>query len=393
MDQKNIVLGVSGGIAVYKAVELLRLLTKAGASVRVMLTENAGRFVGPMTFAALSGQPVVSSLFEKDEASIRHIDWAEAADGVVVAPATANFIGKLAGGIADDALSTFMMAVTCPVLICPSMNTHMYQSPAVTRNLKILKGDGYTLLDPGAGDLACGTTGPGRLPEPADIVNSLKTLLTPKDLSGQKVLVTAGPTREPIDPVRYISNPSSGKMGYAVALAAAQRGAEVTLVSGPTGLDDPAGVEMIRVETAAQMAKAVLSYFDGVDMVIKAAAVSDYTPLTTVKHKIKKSKAKIDLQLKKTQDILKSLGAKKQKQVLVGFAAETKELAKNAKQKLDQKNLDLIVANLVGKIDSGFNTDTNKVTLFFRDGKKQALPLMTKQALANRILDFAKDLG
>jgi phosphopantothenoylcysteine decarboxylase / phosphopantothenate---cysteine ligase len=390
LDQKNVVLGVSGGIAVYKSVELLRLLTKAGAAVRVVMTANAIRFVGPLTFEALSGQPVCRSLFGNEDASIKHIDWAQAADAVVVAPATANFIGKLANGIADDALSTFMMAVTCPVLVCPSMNTNMYKSPAVTRNLETLKNDGHKVIEPDAGDLACGTVGPGRLPEPVDILNKLIDFMTPKDLKGKKILLTAGPTREPLDPVRFISNPSSGKMGYAIATAAARRGAVVTLVSGPTNLADLALVEMVRVETATEMAEAVLARFDDTDIVIKTAAVSDYRPFAKAAHKIKKRRAKMVLNLEKTVDILKTLGAKKNKQILVGFAAETKDLAQNAQKKLKAKNLDLIVANIVGKTDSGFNADTNKVTLFFCDGTKKSLPLMAKQVLAEQILNCAK---
>lgn len=391
---KNIILGVSGGIAAYKSVELLRLLIKAEAQVRVVMTENAGWFVGPLTFKALSGKPVCMGLFENQEdASIRHIDWAQEADAVVIAPATANMIGKLANGIADDALSTLMMATTCPVCVCPSMNTHMYESKPVQRNLEILKEDGVLIIEPDAGELACGTTGPGRLPEPVEIFEQMRSHLTEKDLAGRHILVTAGPTREPIDPVRYISNPSSGKMGYAVARAARDRGAGVVLVSGPSGLADPSHVEVIRVNTAAEMADQVFERFDRCDVVIKTAAVSDYRPSDTAEHKIKKIEDETTVTLHKTQDILKELGARKKNQILIGFAAESQDLEKNASQKLEAKNLDMIVGNLINSPASGFCSDTNRVTLFFRDGTREKMPEMTKDDVAHLILDRLMDLG
>ena len=388
IDSKNIVLGVSGGIAAYKSVELLRLFVKEGANVRVIMTRNAQKFVGALTFEALSGQAVCSDLFEKgDDASIRHISWAEQADIAVIAPATANIIGKLANGIADDALSTFMMAVTCPIILCPSMNTHMFESNAVQRNLEILRSDGYFIIDPESGSLACGTTGPGRLPEPHDILDRTVFYLTPKDLKDKKILVTAGPTREPIDPVRFVSNPSSGRMGFAVAKAAEYRGAKVTLITGPTNLLDPNNVAVTRVNTAKEMALAVFDNMEHYDIIIKTAAVSDYRPKGLAEQKLKKDKDELVLSLERTQDILKEIGRNKKEQILVGFAAETEHLERNAEQKLTEKNLDIIVGNIVGQPDSGFGADTNKVTLFYKDGTKENLPKMTKDDVADLLLD------
>ncbi|MEW6671057.1 MAG: bifunctional phosphopantothenoylcysteine decarboxylase/phosphopantothenate--cysteine ligase CoaBC [Thermodesulfobacteriota bacterium] len=392
IKNKMIILGVSGGIAAYKSVELLRLLTGAGAAVRVVMTRNAQWFVGPLTFKTLSGQPVCTDLFDGGgDASIRHIDWAREADAVVIAPATANIIAKLANGIADDALSTLMLAVTAPVFVCPSMNTHMYESRPVQTNLERLTGMGYTIMEPSSGQLACGTTGPGRLPDPELILDRLISGLTPKDFQGKRVLVTAGPTHEAMDPVRFISNPSSGKMGYAVARAAEQRGAEVTLVSGPSHLPDPPGIATVRVRSAAQMAAAVFERSDRMDIVVKAAAVSDYRPLETAASKIKKDKEELQLTLKKNQDILGALGKRKKKQVLIGFAAETEDLKKNAAKKLKEKNCDIIVGNLVGKPDSGFASDTNQVTLFFKDGSAEALDVMEKESVAGILLDRIKE--
>ena len=388
IDGKNIVLGVSGGIAAYKGVELLRLFVKEGANIRVIMTKYAQAFVGALTFKALSGQAVCTDLFEKsDDASIRHIDWAEQADAVVIAPATANIIGKLANGIADDALSTFMMVVTCPVVLCPSMNTHMFESNAVQRNLEMLRSDGYFVVDPESGSLACGTTGPGRLPEPRDILDRTLFYLTPKDLKDKKILVTAGPTREPVDPVRFVSNPSSGKMGFAIARAAEYRGAKVTLVTGPTPLLDPNNVAVIRVNTAKEMAHAVFENVADSDIIIKAAAVSDYRPKDRAEQKLKKEKNELVLSLERTQDILKEIGRNKKGQILVGFAAETEHLEQHAEQKLAEKNLDIIVGNVVGHPDSGFNADTNTVTLFYKDGTKENLPKMPKDDVANILLD------
>jgi len=390
---KNIVLGVSGGIAAYKSAELLRLIKKQDANTRVIMTKNASAFVGALTFEALSGNPVCTDLFEKGgNSSIRHIEWAKEADAVVVAPATANIIGKLAGGIADDALSTFFLAVTCPVMICPSMNTNMYEKISVRRNLDILKKDGYFIVEPSEGELACGTTGHGRLPDPEEILDRLMYCLAPKDFKGKRVLVTAGPTREHIDPVRYISNPSSGKMGYAVARAAEHRGADVILVSGPASLKVPVNVEIIRAGSAKEMAAAVFDNMKKADIIIKTAAVSDYRPSVTAKQKMKKGEGEMTLLLQKTEDILLELGKKKKNKILVGFAAETDNLEKNAKEKLERKNLDIIAGNLLDGESSGFGTDTNKVILFFRNGDKERLPLMDKESVAHILLDRILEL-
>ncbi len=388
LEGKNIVLGVCGGIAAYKSVELLRLLVKLGGDLRVIMTANARNFVGPMTFEALSRKKVCYDLFsDNEEGTIGHIQWAQEADAVIVAPATANFLAKLACGIADDALSTFMLAVTCPVIICPSMNTDMFNSRPVQRNLDVIKKDGHLVVEPQAGELACGTTGPGRLPEPRFIVDYLVGVMSPKDFRGKNILVTAGPTREAIDPVRYISNPSTGKMGFAIARAAEQRGANVMLVTGPTELPPPANVRITRVETAAQMAEAVLDFMEHADIIIKTAAVSDYRPCSVSERKLKKNERNLDLTLERTDDILREVGRRKAGQVLVGFAAETHDLESYALQKLKEKNLDLIVANRIGPADSGFASDTNKAVLFFRDGKKENLELMSKDKMAHLLLD------
>ena len=393
IEGKRVLLGVSGGIAAYKAAEVLRGLKKLGAQVRVVMTENASRFVGPLTFQALSGLPVCKGLFdESDDASIRHIDWAQEADVVVIAPATANIVGKMANGIADDALSTFVMAATAPKIVCPAMNTHMYENRAVQRNLDVLESDGCYILEPGAGELACGTVGPGRLPDPGLIVDRIVSVLTPKDLANKKVLVTAGPTREPLDPVRFVSNPSSGKMGYAIAAAAEHRGAEVVLVSGPTELPDPVNVNVMRVQTAEEMAFAVFSQAEDADVVIKSAAVSDYRPKKVSPHKVKKEEGDLAVEFERTRDILKTLGCEKKGQILVGFAAETRELGKYAAKKMSEKNLDLIVGNIVGQPGCGFGSDSNQVTIFHRNGKDEQLPSMKKDAVAHAILDRVAEM-
>lgn len=389
LSGRRILLGVSGGIAAYKSVELLRLLQKSGADVRVAMTESAQKFVGRITFEAISGHPVFERMFD-DAAGheIRHINWAKDADAVVIAPATANIIGKIACGIADDALSTLMMAVTAPRLVCPAMNTHMFENRAVQRNLETLEKDGISVVAPGYGELACKTTGPGRLADPQEIAWRLVDVFTAKDLAGKRVVVSAGPTRESIDPVRYISNPSSGKMGYAVAQAAALRGGDVVLVSGPAVLADPLGVRVRRVSTAHEMAEAVLEECDSADIVVKAAAVSDYRPTAASAHKVKKEKDHLVLELEKTTDILAELGRRKTPgQILVGFAAETRELEKYAIEKMKKKNLDMIAANLVGGKDAGFDADTNTLRLFFPDGRNEKLPMMDKFTAATIILD------
>ncbi len=394
LKNKQIVLGVCGGIAAYKSVELLRRLVKAGARVRVIMTSSATRFVAPMTFEVLSENPVCTDLFEeKNDTAIRHIAWAEDAQAVVIAPATANVVAKMANGIADDALSTFMLAATCPVMVCPSMNSNMFEHPATRRNLARLADDGCTILAPGEGELACKTVGSGRLPEPVEIVDRLTALLTPDDLAGKNILITAGPTREAIDPVRFVSNPSSGKMGYAIARAAENRGARVVLVSGPVAIEPPVNVETISVMTAEEMATAVFDRLDQAHVVIKVAAVSDYRPATVMPQKMKKGEEAITLALERTTDILKTIGRKKKPgQILVGFAAETRDMEAYARKKVAEKNLDMIAANLIGPPDSGFAADTNRMTLFFKDGSQKPLEVMRKDQVAHLILDEVVEL-
>jgi len=396
INGKQIILGVCGGIAAYKSVELLRLLVKQGARVRVIMTENARDFVGPLTFEALSGEAVCTSLFDdRADGAIRHIEWARQADAVIIAPATANILGKLAAGIADDALSTFMLAVTSPRMLCPSMNSAMYENRAVQRNLDILEQDGYVIVEPGTGELACGTSGVGRMPDPEILFDRLCAMLSPKDLTGRKVLVTAGPTCEAIDPVRFISNRSSGKMGYSLAAAAEYRGAEVILVSGPTNLAPPVNVETVAVESAGQMAEAVFSRMADTDIIVKVAAVGDYRVETPADRKIKKSgQAGLPLALVENIDILKEIGARKKAgQVVVGFAAETHDLAVNARAKLAAKKVDLLVANPVAGDESAFGADTNQATLFYKDGTEEQLPRMDKAKLAHAILDRVAKLA
>lgn len=385
---KTIVLGVTGGIAVYKAVELLRLLTKAGAVVHVVMTRAATEFVTPLTFQTLSGHPVHIELFNLiSEQEIGHISLAERADLFIVAPATANFIGKVAGGIADDLLTTTIMATKAPVLIAPAMNVNMYQNPIYRENEARLKSHGYLFVAPACGMLACGYEGEGKLQAPEQILEEAVAALTPKPLAGERILVTAGPTREEIDPVRFISNHSSGKMGYAIARQARLRGAEVTLVTGPTALDVPYGIEVIRVESAAEMREAVLAKLGAIDIVIKAAAVADYRPTLRAEMKVKKTASHLAIELEKNPDILAEIGARKEGRTLVGFAAETEDLVGNATSKLNRKNLDMVVANDVSLEGAGFHVDTNIAKLLFRDGRVEELPLMGKEELAGIILD------
>jgi phosphopantothenoylcysteine decarboxylase/phosphopantothenate--cysteine ligase len=389
---KEIVLGVCGGIAAYKSAELLRLLIKDGAGVRVVMTRAATAFVAPMTFEALSARPVMTGLFEDAGAEIRHISWARDADAVVIAPATANIIAKMAHGFADDPLTTMILAVNAPVLIAPSMNPRMYQNPVTRENLWSLKGFGFYVMEPESGPVACGDEGAGRLPAPEAICEHVRRLVLPRDLAGESFLITAGPTQEPIDPVRFLSNPSSGKMGYALARAARRRGADVVLISGPVSIDAPIDVGLIRVRTAQEMKEAVLSRFDSASIVIKAAAVSDYRPVNVSDHKIKKADESLALELSRTPDILRRLGKIKGDRLLVGFAAETEDLVKNAETKLKEKNLDMIVANNVQMSDSGFGVDTNRVTLIFADARQESLSLMSKDDLADLILDRVKGI-
>ena len=386
---KTIVLGVCGGIAAYKAVDVVSRLIKLNAAVHVIMTESATRIVTPLTFREISGQPVYTNMWEEPKKwNVEHIELARRADLFVIAPATANMIGKMANGIADDFLSTTVMATTAPVLLAPAMNTNMYQNPATQTNLTTLAKRGIQLMEPASGMLACGTEGVGRLPEPADIVERIKTFFRYSgSLAGVRILVTAGGTREAIDPVRYIGNRSSGKMGYAIAKAAAERGAEVILVSGPVSLATPCGVKRINVESAAQMRDAVLEAFPATDIVIKAAAVADYRPDVVAGQKIKKASDSLTLVLTKNPDILAELGQLKQSQFLVGFAAETQELVAHATGKLRKKNLDMLVANDVTLSGAGFEADTNIIKILTPDGAIEELPQMSKQDLGRVILD------
>lgn len=386
--QQSVVVGVTGGIACYKAAELVRLLVKAGFRVQVVMSRGAMEFVAPLTFQTLSGNPVATETFNlTQESQIGHIQLADSADLFVIAPATANFIGKMANGVADDLLTTVILATRAPVLVAPAMNIHMYENPIVQENLRKLRRVGYHLMEPAEGYLACGYEGKGRLPDPEIILEEVHRLLKAKDLTQEKFLVTAGPNREPIDPVRYISNRSSGKMGYALARAALRRGAEVTLVSGPTALTAPPGARLVAVTTAAELRAAVLDEFDRSTAVVMAAAVSDYHAETVAGKKLKRGKEPVVIRLAPNADILKELGEKKDGKILIGFAAETEDLAANAELKLREKNLDMIVANNVAEAHSGFDGDTNIATIIDRNGAVRALPLMTKDELADRIFD------
>jgi len=365
---RTVVLGVGGGIAAYKAVELARAVVKGRGAVRVAMTQAATRFVGPLTFQAVAGAPVLTDLFDAAvEQTYGHLGLARAADLFVVAPATADLIARLRAGMADDAVTTTALAITCPVLIAPAMNTRMWKNPAVQENLAALRARGWHVVGPGAGSLADGDFGEGRMAEPDEIALAAARLLGNVDLAGRRVLVTAGPTREPIDPVRFISNPSSGKMGYALAAVAARRGAEVVLVSGPVAIPEPAGVRVIHVDTAEEMARAVEPEAPAMDLFIGAAAVSDYRPRVVASQKIKKGPGNETLELSRTPDILAGLGdrfgGRSDGPVLVGFAAETEEVIARAREKLKSKRCDLVVANKVGAPGAGFGGDTNRVAL------------------------------
>ena len=386
---KTVVLGVCGGIAAYKAVDVVSRLVKCGAAVHVIMTAAAAQFVTPLTFREISGQPVYTTMWEDPKLwNVEHIALARRADLFVIAPATANMIGKIANGIADDFLSTTVMATTAPVLLVPAMNTEMYLSAATQTNLKTLADRGFHLMTPESGPLACGTAGIGRLPESSAIVERIAAHFSAgKSLQGVRLLVTAGGTREAIDPVRYIGNRSSGKMGYAIAAVAAERGAEVILVSGPVSLAAPTGVTRVSVESALEMRDAVLAAFSTVDIVIKAAAVADYRPDVVAEQKIKKQSSNMTVNLIKNPDILAELGSSKSSQFLVGFAAETQDLAKNATEKLRRKNLDMLVANDVTQAGAGFESETNIVKVFYQDGVSEELPQMSKRELAAVLLD------
>lgn len=388
LSNKTIILGISGGIAAYKSVELLRLLTKTGADVHVIMTAAAGQFVTPLTFQTLSGNPVHTELFNLiSEQEIGHISLADRADLFLIAPATANCIGKIAGGICDDMLTTTVMATKAPVLIAPAMNVNMYTNQIYRENEEKLRHFGYLFVPPVKGMLACGWEGEGKLASPETIFEAVIAALTPKDLIGQTIMVTAGPTREAIDPVRYITNHSSGKMGYALARNAFARGAKVILVTGPVALPAPLGVETITIESASEMRTIVMDNVVKCTVVIKAAAVADYRVAQCSQEKIKKSAESLTLNLVKNQDILAELGKLTNRPFLVGFAAETNNLVEYAQKKLKEKNMDMIVANDVSQSDAGFNVDTNKATIMFSDGSQVEHNLMSKDALAALILD------
>ena len=387
LQNKTVVVGVTGGIAAYKAAELVRALKKQGAQVHVMMTESACEFVTPLTFQTLSQNFVVSGMFQQPHTwEVEHISLAKKADVMVICPATANCIGKIAAGIADDFLTTTVMATTAPVLFAASMNDQMYANPIVQKNIQALKAHGYQMIEPETGELACGTSGKGRLASIASIVDAVCYAAAPKDLAGMRILVTAGPTQEAVDPVRYVTNHSSGKMGYAIARAAAARGARVTLVSGPVSIQPPYGVTVVPVVSAQDMYEAVMTRFDGMDAVVKAAAVADFRPKTAAGEKIKKSDG-MTLDLVQNPDILSALGERKNKQVLIGFCMETQNLIASASQKLQKKNLDYIVANDLTTEGAGFGGDTNVVTILGRDGSRVSCPKMAKEALADTILD------
>lgn len=392
INGKKIVLGITGSIAVYKSAELVRHLKKAGAIVHVAMTENATWFVTPLTFETLSGNRVIEDMFSQPGTSIDHVSLGQESDCIVIAPATANFIGKITHGIGDDFLSTLILAATAKILICPAMNKEMFANSIVQSNILSLKDRGFLIMEPEEGMLATGAVGLGRFPDPLAIVEEIQYLLANKDLQGLKVLITAGPTIEYIDPVRMISNKSTGKMGYAIARAARRRGADVTLVTGPTHLDPPKGIHILKVETAEEMREAVMDHYKHKDVVIKAAAVSDYRPLNKAKEKQKKKAGQIVVEMIPTPDILAELGKDKGDSILVGFAAETTDHVSNALDKIKKKNLDLIVLNDVSKDDRGFAADTNEVRMIDRKGNEEVVPLTSKDEVADKILDRIKYL-
>jgi len=390
LANKKILVCVSGGIAVYKAVALVSKLSQAGADVKVIMTESATKFVQPLSFQVMSRNDVYTDTFDEKESNvIAHINLADWADLVIVAPATANTIGKLANGIADDMVTSTLLATTAKVWIAPAMNVHMYDHPAVKRNIATLAADGYEFIEPSEGFLACGYVGKGRLEEPEKIVELVTAFFLPEylPLKGKKVVVTAGPTRERIDPVRYLTNFSTGKMGYALAEAAAKLGAETILVSGPVAIPVPNGIKLEQVESAEEMLQAVLRHYDQADIVVKTAAVADYRPKMIHDQKMKKQTGEATIELERTTDILLTLGQKKTHQLLIGFAAETNDVEAYAKGKLTKKNADYIVANDVTRADSGFGTDTNTVTLVGKGNYVHHFNNMTKKELALQLFD------
>ena len=389
LSGKSVVLCVTGGIAAYKAADIISRLRKKGANVFVIMTKSATEFITPLTFEVLSGNRVVTDMFSRDFTwEVEHISLAKRADVFVIAPATANVIGKAAHGIADDMVTTTLMATKAPMVIAPAMNTGMYENPVVQENITILENRGVRFVQPASGRLACGDSGKGKLAEPETIVNEICAAAMKQDLKGKTILVTAGPTREAIDPVRFISNHSTGKMGYAIAQNASMRGAKVILVSGPVALETPYGVERVNVSSARDMHDAVISRLDKVDWVIKSAAVGDYRPETTADEKIKKKDDDMSISLVRNPDILAEIGSKKQNHQLVcGFSMETQDLLNNSRAKLQKKNCDMLVANNLKTEGAGFAHDTNVATLLYRDGTHEPLSLMQKDDLASIVLD------
>lgn len=389
LEGKHIVLGVTGSIAAYKIASLASMLKKKQADVTVIMTQNATNFINPITFETLTGNKCLVDTFDRNfQYSVEHVSLAKQADVFLVAPASANVIAKAAHGIADDMLTTTLLACTCPKIIAPAMNTRMFQNPIVQDNMKILEKYGMEVISPATGYLACGDTGEGKMPEPELLFEYIVKALTPKDMVGVKVLVTAGPTREKIDPVRYISNHSTGKMGYAIARAAMLRGAKVTLVSGKTNIEPPVGVKTINITSAAEMAAAVKDCAEKQDIIIKSAAVADYRPKYTADEKMKKKDGDMSIELERTEDILGYLGVhKRENQFLCGFSMETENMIENSRGKLERKNLDLIVANNLKQAGAGFGTDTNIVTLLSREDM-QELPMMTKEEVADELLSY-----
>ena len=393
LKERKITLCVTGGIAAYKAAELLREFVRRGADVRVVMTENACKFVAPLTFETLSGHPVATDLFSLDaQAGIPHIALAAFPDLVVVAPATANILGKATAGIADDIVSTIILATTKPVLFCPSMNVNMYENGIVQKNLTELSTRGHFILAPGYGKLACRVEGRGRLPEPFEIAEEVEYLTAEKDLREESLLVTAGPTQEPLDPVRFISNYSTGKMGYALAIAARRRGAKVALISGPVALPPPAGVDIVPVETALQMRDAVWKALPTATVVIKAAAVADYRPAVCAEFKIKKKEGPMTLSLERNPDIIAEIARQKGNRIVVGFSMESDHLLEHARKKLFDKGMDFIVANDVTEAGAGFGGDTNIVRILDREGGIEELPILSKLEVADIILDRVKKM-
>ena len=394
LTNKTILLGVTGGIAAYKSAYLASALTKLHANVEVVMTEHATRFIAPLTFEQLTGRRCMVDTFDRNFShQVEHIALADRTDLVIIAPATANVCAKLAHGLADDMLTTTVLACTCPKLVAPAMNTHMFENQVTQDNLDILRRYGWEVIAPGSGHLACGAVGPGRMPEPQELVEHiLRAIALPHDLTGKRVLVTAGPTQEALDPVRYLTNHSTGKMGYAIAKTAMLRGAQVTLISGPTALPKPPFVEVVDVVSAQDMFEAVTSRQDQSDLIFKAAAVADYTPAGYSDDKIKKKDSDLSIPLKRTQDILQHLGDHRRAgQVICGFSMETRDMIENSRAKLEKKHVDMICANNLQVAGAGFGTDTNVITLITREGITE-LPLMSKEDAAGRIIDQAVKL-